>query len=159
MVIMATKNFKSQKTKLGSENKWIKTSYLNLSTNFKFSGRNSQSQQKLVKKPHSFYKPNLTQHCKTYTPATQPKTWCWLVSEKALALTISKTAFLEHLKSKCLHIPINRRSNISVPERGRKLFSGGADEFPRFEKRKIFHFNWNSLLEFNYYLAFRYFHQ
>ena len=95
---MAKKNFKCQKTKLGSENKWIKISYLNLSTTFKFSGRNSQSQQKLVKKPLSFYKPNLPQHFKKYTPTTQPKTWFWLVSEKAFALHHFKNCILGALE-------------------------------------------------------------
>ena len=49
----------------------------------RFSGRKSQSQQKLtkkdhsfyntvsLKKPHSFYEPKLIQHCKKHSPATR----------------------------------------------------------------------------------------
>ena len=39
-----------------------------------------------LKKPDSFYEPQLTQHYKKYTPATQPKLCFWLVSEKAFVL-------------------------------------------------------------------------
>ena len=57
-----------------------------LSFSFVFSIRNSQNQQKLVKKDQSFYNKVLlkkthssyglqcTQHSKNYTPVTQPKT-------------------------------------------------------------------------------------
>ena len=52
---------------------------------YRFSSRKSQRQQKLAKritrftipfrsKSHSFYEPQLTQHYKKCTPATQPKT-------------------------------------------------------------------------------------
>ena len=39
-----------------------------------------------LKKPLSFYEPQLTQHYKKNTSATQPKICFWLVSEKTLAL-------------------------------------------------------------------------
>ena len=113
-----------------SKNKLLKTSYLELSTNFRFSGTKSQRQQKLakkehsfhntvlLKKPHSFYKLQLTQQCK-YTPTTQinwrqSKTYFWLVSEKHLHCTICKcprNAFSEHLEC----IPVNLCSKLFVP--------------------------------------------
>ena len=50
----------------------------------------------LLKKPYSFYKPQLNQHCKKYIPATKPKTLLtlqifqqtcfWLVPVKTFAL-------------------------------------------------------------------------
>ena len=51
-----------------AENKWFKTSHLELSFDFRFSSRKYQSQQKLakntvlLKKPRSFYEPQHTQH-------------------------------------------------------------------------------------------------
>ena len=39
-----------------------------------------------LKKPHSFYEPQLIQHYKNYISATQPKTCFWLLSEKTFAL-------------------------------------------------------------------------
>ena len=35
-----------------------------------------------LKKPHSFYEPQLTQHYKKYTPATLSKTFSSLLSKK-----------------------------------------------------------------------------
>ena len=70
-----------------------------------------------LKKPHSFfYEPQLTQHYKKYTPATQLKTCFWLVSEKHLHGTISRrprTAFLKPLKIKCLCIPVNLQISVN----------------------------------------------
>ena len=78
-----------------------------LSINFRFSGRVSKPTKTSnkdypfyntvsLKKHQSFYKPQLTQHYRKYTPATQPKTLltlqifqqicCWLVSDKTFAL-------------------------------------------------------------------------
>ena len=45
-----------------------------------------------LKKLHSFYEPQLTQHYKKYTPATLPKTCFWLVSEKLFAQHHFKTS-------------------------------------------------------------------
>ena len=47
---------------------------------------NKTSKKTSFKKPHSFYEPQLTQDYKKYAPATQPKTYFWLVSEKTFAL-------------------------------------------------------------------------
>ena len=80
----------------------------------------------LLRKPRSFYEPQLTQHYKKYTPATQPKTLLnlqifqqlcfWLVSEKYLHCTICTvhTAFSKHLESNCLYIPLYLRKKIFV---------------------------------------------
>ena len=114
----------TQKKKFGAENNWLKTSYLQfIAINFRFSGRKSQSQQQLVektthftiqsrsKKPHSFYKPQRTEHYKKSTLATKSKTCFWLVSEKKhLYCIISRrprTALWKQLESKCQYIPIN----------------------------------------------------
>ena len=50
------------------------------SFSFRFSSKKSQNQQDhsfyntvSLKKPHSFYEPQLTHHCKKYTPAAHPK--------------------------------------------------------------------------------------
>ena len=108
-----------------SKNKSLKTSYFELSTNFRFSGTKSLRQPKLakkehsfrntvlLKKPHSFYELQLTQQYK-YTSTTQPKTYFWLVSEKHLHCTIYKyprNAFSEHLEC----IPVNVCSKLFVP--------------------------------------------
>ena len=65
-----------------------------LSTVFRLSGRKPRSQQKLAKNisliltysfaqnPQSFYEPQLSQDYKKFIPATQPKTFFWLVLEK-----------------------------------------------------------------------------
>ena len=84
-----------KKTKFGLENKLFKTSYLEfVYYNFRFFGRKSQSQQKLVKKftyftinfkrRHSFYESQLTQHHKKYAPAT------WWSQKKRLHCIISR---------------------------------------------------------------------
>ena len=58
-----------------------------LSFSLKFSSKKSQSQQDhsfyntvFIKKPHSFYEPQLTQYCKKYTTATKRKTLLTLKS-------------------------------------------------------------------------------
>ena len=67
----------------------------------------------LLQKPHSFYEPHLTQYYKTYTPATQPKTCFWLVSEEkhlhCIITRCPRTTFSKHLESKFLYIPVNLR--------------------------------------------------
>ena len=110
--------------------------------NFRFSGRKSQSQQKLTiqftihfyntvspKKLHSFYESQLTQHFKKYTPVTQPKTeltveisskhvsgWCQKKHLHCTVFTRPRTTFSKHLESKCLYIPVNIRKKIFVSE-------------------------------------------
>ena len=109
---------------------------------YRFSSRKSQRQQKLAKKitrftipfrskSHSFYEPQLTQHYKKCTPATQPKTLLtlqftqiysisqqtcfWFVSENFLHCIISRhprTSFWKQLESKYLHIPVYLRNNF-----------------------------------------------
>ena len=85
-----------------------------------------QNPANVVKKDHSFYEPQLTRHYKKYTPATQPKTCFWLVSEKKhLHWTISRclrTAFLEHLESECQSICVQ----TFLFQRRWKLLSGGG---------------------------------
>ena len=65
-----------------------------------------QNPANVVKKDHSFYEPQLTRHYKKYTPATQPKTCFWLVSEK----NICTEPFLDALK---LHFWSTWRENVS----------------------------------------------
>ena len=76
-----------------------------------------------LKEPHSFYKRQLTQHYKNYTQKYSPNRAknMFLVSvrKKHLHCTISRhprIAFSEHMESKCLYIPVNLRSRISVPK-------------------------------------------
>ena len=91
--------------------------------------------------PHSFYEPQLTQYCKKYSPATQPKTllykfsckhasgWC---QKKYLHCTISRrpeTAFSKGLENKCLYIPVNFRKKISVPETQKPFIWCGLNNF------------------------------
>ena len=96
--------------------------YLSLFTNFRFSGKvsgptkTSKKDQSfyntvLLKNPHSFYEPQLTQNHQSYTPATQSKHVSGLSQKKHLRCTISQrptTAFSEHLE--CLYDPVNLRS-------------------------------------------------
>ena len=90
------------------------------------SGFVPQNPANVGKKDHSFYEPRLTRHYKKYTPATQPKTCFWLVSEKKhLHWTISRclrTAFLEHLESECQSICVQ----TFLFQRRWKLLSGGG---------------------------------
>ena len=149
-----------RKTKFGpenkwfktSENKWFKTSYLDF-INFRFSGRKSQSQQKLAKKiTHfeiQFRSKNLThfrdlnsfniikiKSCNTVKHLTLhifQRTCFWLVSEKHhLHCTFSRrpiTTLLKHLQSNCLDIPVNLRKKILF-QRCRKFLSvGGLNSF------------------------------
>ena len=51
-----------------------------------------------LKKPHSFYEPQLTQHCKKYSPVTQVKTSFWLLSEKTIG-SVAKQMFVYSCKS------------------------------------------------------------
>ena len=118
---------------------------MSLSIDFSFSGRKSQSQQNLAKKDHSFYKTPLTKHYKRYTPATQPKTYLWLVSGE----NICTAPFLEPQE---LHSRSTWKSNvcifleISVGKtfflRHRKFLLGcGVNNFlqaDRFKTREIF---------------------
>ena len=80
---------------------------------FRFSSRKSQSQQKLVKKDHtfynkvllknthSFYETQLTWHWKRYVPATQPKTFLTLqIFQQTCFRLVSK-------KKKHLHCTIS----------------------------------------------------
>ena len=82
----------------------------------------------LLKKPHSSYEPQLTQHWKKHAPTTQPKTlltfqifqqatgWC---QKKHLHWTISgrpRTAFSKHFESKCLYISVYLRKKFFIPE-------------------------------------------
>ena len=103
-----------------------------LSTVFRLSGRKPRSQQKLAKNisliltysfaqnPQSFYEPQLSQDYKKFIPATQPKTFFWLVLEKkissALYLDFQDLHSWSTWKANVLYIPINQRSKIFVPE-------------------------------------------
>ena len=55
-----------------------------------------------LKKPHLLYETQITQHCKKYTPATQPKTHSlYKFSSKHMHCTISRcpaTALSKHRK-------------------------------------------------------------
>ena len=72
-------------------------------------------------KKTSFYKLDLTQHYKKYSPVTKPKiqkTYLWVVSDKTFALhhMHPKTPFSKHLESKYLYIPVNLPKKIFVLE-------------------------------------------
>ena len=127
----------------------------------------------------SISKLQLTQHCKKYTPKTQPKTllrWkiflqicSWLVSEE----NICTAPFLDAQE---LHSWSTWKANaymflyISVRkclfQRRMELLSGGGINNIFKAVRclglvkcfKIFHFNWN-FRKFNYFSASQYFHQ
>ena len=94
---------------------WQKVSKLTKTSKKDSSSYNTVS----IKKPRTFYERRLSQTYKKYTPATQPNylsRWC---QKKHLHSTIHKrprTAFLEHLESKCLDIPANLRSKIFILE-------------------------------------------
>ena len=104
----------TQKTKFGPKNKWLKkTSYIwSLSTNFEISGKVSKLTKTSkrvhsfyntvsLKKPYSFYEPQLTQHYKIYTLATQLKTYFWLVSEKSICAAPFLDAQERHSRCTC----------------------------------------------------------
>ena len=88
-----------------------------------------------LKKHHSFYRPEFTQHCKNYTPATHLKSLLtlqifqqkcfWLFSEKKhFHCTIARrprTTFPKHFKSKPLHISVYLGKKMFVPE-AQKVF-------------------------------------
>ena len=129
------KNFKTilkkvPKIKFGAANKLLKPHIWSL-TSFRFSGRKSQSQQKLakkithftvqvsLKKPFHFtnlnslniIKNTLPQHCWKHVSG-----WC---QKKTLHCTIyrhPRTAFSKQLESKWQYIPVNLCSKIFVPE-------------------------------------------
>ena len=118
--------------------KCLKASYLQFSY-FRFSGRKSQNQQKLAKKqpsfyntvllknPHSFYEPRLTQHYKKYTPTIQPKTWFWLVSVKAFALhQTPKICILGALGKQVSFISLQISFWKFLFQRRGKLLTGGG---------------------------------
>ena len=67
--------------KFGSENEWLKTSYLELMYYFQITKltKTSKKGQSFcnpvsLKNPHSSYEPQLNQHYKKFNPETQPKT-------------------------------------------------------------------------------------
>ena len=86
-------------------------------------------QYSFTQKTRSLYKTQLAQHCKKYTPVTQPKNllilqillhtcsgWC---QKKHLHCTICRrprTAFSKHLETKYLYIPVYCSKKIFVPE-------------------------------------------
>ena len=96
-----------------------------------------------LRKPCPFYKPQLTQHCKDYTPATRPitlltfqifQTKCFsLFSEKKnLHWTISRsprTTFSKHLESKCLCILVYFLKKFLFQWRRKLLSEGGLNNF------------------------------
>ena len=105
---------------------WQKVSKLTKTSKKDSSSYNTIS----IKKPHTFYERRLSQTYKKYTPATQPNYvsgWC---QKKHLHSTIPKrprTAFLEHLESKCLYIPVNLRSKFLFQRRRKLLLGAGAE--------------------------------
>ena len=58
----------------------------NLKVNKNYQKNHSFYNSVSLKKPHSFYEPQLTHHYKKYTPTNQPKIYLWLVSEKTITL-------------------------------------------------------------------------
>ena len=77
-----------------------------------------------LKKPRSFYEPQITWHWNQYAPATQPETFLTLhisvwFKKKHLQYIISwrpRTAFLKPFESKCLYVSVYLRNKTFVPE-------------------------------------------
>ena len=64
---------------------------------FTFSSEKSQNLQKVAKRSRLFYEPQLTQHCKRYTTASQPKTLLILQTfSKNVSVWFQKKFALHH---------------------------------------------------------------
>ena len=101
-----------------------------LPSNFRFSDRKFQRQQKLAKKDHPFYNTAIQFHSKNLTHFTNlnslnimknilPKHsqkhisgWCQKKNLHCIISRRPRTAFLELMERKCLYIPVNLRLKI-----------------------------------------------